>query len=122
MSLSFRKLSIAASCLCIALAAGWLLFPQFILGLWQIGGGKAAVFTAHRSAALFLGFGAMLWLARDAEKSPARDAMAAGFSVGCAALAVLGTLEFAAGNAGAGIWLAVIVEAALSVSFFRFCR
>jgi threonine/homoserine efflux transporter RhtA len=102
----------------MALTGIWLLVPQLFLSLWQIGSDGGALIVARRSGALFLGFGLMFWLARDAEKSPTRDALAAGFSISSAALAALGVFEFATGNAGAGIWLAVIVEIALSVGFY----
>jgi hypothetical protein len=53
-----------------------------------------------RGAALFLGFVVMLWLARNAEKSPTRRAMAVGV-----------------GHAGIGMLAAATVEALLALSF-----
>ena len=77
-----------------------------------------ALLVARRGGALFLGLGVMLWLARDAQSSPAREAMAVGFAASCAVLAALGICEFAAGHAGVGIWLAIAVEVPLAAGFF----
>jgi len=117
MSLSFRIVALAASGICLALALLWMLFPQFILWLWRIDSPEPAVLLARRSAALFLGVGAMLFLARNAESSPTRHAIAVGFSITCIMLAALGVYEFAAAHAGVGIWLAVVVELALAIVF-----
>jgi hypothetical protein len=117
MRLTFRRAAIAGSGICFALAALWIGSPQFILWLWQVGGSESTFLMARRGAALLLGIGVVLWLARDTESSPARHAIAVGFSVSCAALAALGTYEFAAGHAGLGVFSAVIVEAALALAF-----
>jgi hypothetical protein len=117
MTPTFRGAAIAASSLCLALAALWMGAPQFILWVWQIDGSQATLVMARRGAALFLGLAVMLWLARDAESSPTRSALAIGFSVCCAALAALGIYDFMAGHAGLGIWMAVVVESALALTF-----
>jgi len=119
MSFSFRTVAIAASVICFALALIWMLFPQLLLWIWQIDGPEPALLVARRGGALFLGFGAMLLLARDAGPSPARSAIAGGLALGCAALAVLSVYELAAGHAGIGIALAIIVEVALALAFAR---
>ena len=119
MPLSFRTVSIAAGAFFFVLAGSWLLVPQFFLWVFQVDSPEAALFVARRGAALFLGSGAMLLLARDAEPSIARDAMAAGLAISCAALAFLGVFEFVSKHAGVGIWLAIIGEIALAMAFWR---
>jgi hypothetical protein len=109
MTLSFRQAAIAGSGICFALAAVWMGAPQFILWVWQINGSDSTFLMARRGAALFLGLVVMLWLARNAENSPTRHAIAVGFSVSCAALAVLGMYDFVAGHAGIGILAAVTI-------------
>jgi hypothetical protein len=116
--LCFRDLAMIASGICILLSVVWMAAPQLLLSMWQVDNAPPALLVARRSGALFLGLGSMLWLARNAEVSSARNAIAAGLSVSCATLAILGALEFAAGHAGAGIWLAIIVEVALAVGFY----
>jgi hypothetical protein len=117
MTLSFRQAAFAGSSICFALAAVWMGAPQFILWVWQINGSDPTLLMARRGAALFLGLAVMLWQARNAERSPTRHAIAVGFSVSCAALALLGTCDVAAGHAGLGILVAVAVEAMLAVTF-----
>jgi len=119
MTLSFRAVAITASTICFALALIWILFPQLLLWIWQIDGPEPALLVARRGGALFLGLGAMLLLARDAGPSPARSAIASGLALGCATLAALGAYELAAGHAGLGIVLAIIVEIALALAFAR---
>jgi hypothetical protein len=118
MRLSFRYLAIIASGICLALAVIWIFTPQFLLWIWHVDAAGSALLMARRGGALFLGIGAMLWRARDVGNSPARDAMATGFSICCAALAVLGIYEFASRHAGLSIWLAIVVEAVLGASFY----
>ncbi len=57
--------------ICLALAFIWLRVPQFLLWIWRIDGPGPALLVARRGGALFLGVGAMLFLARDAETPPA---------------------------------------------------
>ena len=116
---SFRLLARVGGGVCLALGAAWLLAPQGILWSWRLDAGGAALPLSRRSAALFLGVGVTLLLARDAEPSKAREAIVVGFSTMCAALAALGVYEFVAGHAGPGILAAVVVEAALAAAFAR---
>ena len=118
MNLSFRAVALAASGICLALALFWLVFPQILLWIWQVDSPEPALLVARRGGALFLGVGAMLFLARDAESSSVRRAIATGLSISCATLAALGLYEFAAGHAGVGIFLAIVVELALATAFF----
>ncbi|MGA2636283.1 hypothetical protein [Methylocella sp.] len=118
MNLSFCIVAFAASGVCLTLALLWLVFPQFLLWIWRVDSPEPALLVARRGGALFLGVGAMLFLARDAESSPARRAIATGLSISCATLAALGLYEFAAGHAGVGIFLAIVVELALATAFF----
>jgi hypothetical protein len=117
MKLSFREAAIAGSSICFALAAIWIGAPQFILWIWQIDGSEPALLMARRGGALFAGLAIILLLTRDAERSPARSAMATGFSVSCAILAALSVYEFTAAHAGVGILAAAAVEAVLALVF-----
>ena len=105
--------------ICVLLAVTWLLASQFILRLWEIGDPEPALVVARRGGALFLGLAAMLFLARDAENSPARRAISVGLCVACATLAALGLGEWGAGHAGIGIGPAIVAEILLAVSFAK---
>ena len=122
MSLNFRTIAIAASVICFVLAGTWLLAPSLLLEMWGIQYSYSVGLIARRAAALFLGFGVMFVLARDAQPSHTRTALTVGLSVACLALAALGVFEFATGHAGPGILSAVIVEFALATLFLRSTR
>jgi len=117
VKLSFRQAAIAGSSICFALAALWMGAPQFILWIWQVNGSDSTLMIARRGAALFLGLAVILWLTRNAETSPARYAIAVGFSASCATLAALGTYEYVAAHAGSGLLIAIAVESLLAWTF-----
>lgn len=122
MKLSFRIAALGVSLLCFALAAIWVFAPDLFFTSWRVEASPAAYFSARRGAALYLGFGVLAFLARDVEPSPARNAIALAFGTWLGALAALGIVEFAVGDAGAGIWSAIVVEIVLSVVFFMLGR
>ena len=117
MRLSFRSVSTVAAAVCFALAVVWMLAPQVLLQVWTVSFSGAVGLVARRGAALFLGIGVALFRCRNAEASTARNALASGVVVSCAALAALGVIELAVGHAGAGILLAVVVEVSLAAAF-----
>ena len=80
----FRVVALTAGVIFLALACLWMFVPQLILCTWQIDSSEPALLVARRSAALFLGIGALLLLARNAEASPARRAIATGVAITCA--------------------------------------
>jgi hypothetical protein len=122
MTFTFRSLAIAAAVTCFALAGTWLFAPSVVLDLWAVQYSYPVGLVGRRAAALFLGIGVMLYLARDAQPSQSRNALAIGLSTSWAALAALGVFEFTTGHAGVGIWSAVVVEVALAVAFISATR
>lgn len=118
MKLSFRNLAIVTAFICLGLALGWLFAPDAVLSSWGVGFSYSAGMVGRRGGALFAGLGVMFFIARNAEPSPARAAMVAGFMTACLGLAVLGLLEFATGHAGVGILPPVVAEIALIAAFW----
>jgi hypothetical protein len=121
MTFSFRTLALAASSIFFALALIWLSVPQFILWVLQVDSPEPALLVARRDGALFLGVAAVLYLARNAENSPTRRAIAIGLSVACGALAALSLYELVAQHAGMAVGLAFLVEMALASGFASVC-
>lgn len=117
MPFTFRSLAILAATICFGLAAVWLLAPKLLLDIWEVEYSYSVGLVARRAAALFLGIGAMLVLARNSAPSQSRMALTAGFSIACLTLAALGIFELLSGHAGVGILSAVVVEVALAASF-----
>jgi hypothetical protein len=117
--MSFKSTALITSVICFCLAGIWTFGSAILLTLWGVDSAASAELVGRRGAALFLGLGVMLLLARDAEPSQARTSLAVGMIVACTALALLGVLECAIGNAGFGILSAVIVELMIALAFFR---
>lgn len=120
MKPSFRNLAILCALVCFVLSFIWLFAPQFLLSLWSVELSSPSDFIARRSAALFAGLAITFYLVRNAEPSPARSAIATGFSVACFFLAALGIFELATGHAGIGILSAIVTEIILGCCLWHF--
>lgn len=115
--LSFHTDATIATIVCFSLTMVWLFAPKFLLSIWGIAYSHPVGLVSRRGAALFLCIGIMLFLARNAEPSPTRNAITIGFIVGCLALACLGIFELVKKRAHIGILTAVIVEVVLAIAF-----
>jgi hypothetical protein len=115
----FKRLALATTGVCLALVAVWLVAPRALLAFWGVpsAAGPLADLMGRRTAALFAGLGLMLFLARNAEASGARTALARSFALACVGLAFSGVYELWAGHASVGILGASLVEAALALGF-----
>jgi len=122
MQLNFRNFALVASAVCFGLSLVLLLAPQVLLNLWGVAFSESVAVICRRASMLFLGFGVMFFLSRDAAFSVARQALLVGFGVACTALAVLGLVELNAGHVGPGIWLAAAVELVLAGACFAVWR
>ena len=117
--MSFKTTALITSVICFCLAGIWAFGSAIILTLWGVDYAASAEFVGRRGAALFLGVGVMLLLARNAEPSQARTSLTVGMIAACTSLAMLGVMECALGNAGFGILSAVIVELMIALAFLR---
>lgn len=115
MQLHFRGVALVCASICISLAVAWLFAPQMLLGFGDIVYSYPAGLVGRRGAALFLGLGIMFILARNAEPSPVRAALAYGFSVACLGLGALGLYEYFTGHVNAAIFFAILVEFVLAI-------
>ncbi len=122
MAVDFRTLSILSAALAVALFLLLLFIPGLVFWLFQIPASESAAFISRRAAVLFLGFGILMWLVRNAENSLVRRAICIGWGTTMAALAILGILEFLRGFVGVGIFFAVFIETFLGVSYLRLAR
>jgi len=120
--LDFRTLSILSTALAAALFLTLLFMPELVFWLFQIPDSESAAFLSRRAAVLFLGYGVLMWLVRNAENSSVRRAICMGWGTAMTALAVLGTIEFIRGFVGPGIFSAVAIETFVGVSYLRLAR
>lgn len=117
MKLDFRSLAIMTGILFISLGLMWMFAPDRVLSSWGVEFSSQVGLVSRRAAALYAGIGVMFFLARNAQPSPSRSALAVGLIVACSILATLGVFELAAGHATRGILTAVFIEAALVLAF-----
>lgn len=115
--MTFRHLAILTSVLLFGLAAVWMFAPELMLTQWGVQYSDGAGLVSRRAAAFYAGIALMLLLARNAELSKARFALATGISLTCLILATLGILEWQSGSATAQVLVAVVLEAVLAVAF-----
>lgn len=115
--MKFRHIAILASILLFSLAAMWMFASELMLTQWGVAYSSETGLLSRRAAAFYTGIGLMLLLARNAEPSRARAALALGFTMTCFILAILGILEWHNGNANNQILIAVSVETILGLAF-----
>jgi len=111
----FRTLMTVSAILAGTLTVTLSLVPALVFTLFSVTTDPSGDFVARRAAALFLGIAVLSFMSRDLAASAGREAVAAGISVMMLALALLGTLEWLRGYAGAGIFLAVAGETGLGL-------
>jgi hypothetical protein len=110
MMFRFHTLAVITSLICFSLVLAWFFAPTLLTGLLGIPYTYDVGLIGRRAGALFLALGLTFYLARNVEPSPARSAIGVGMAMGCLLLAALGIFEYLSGHAGAGVWLAVVVE------------
>ncbi|MBP2858122.1 hypothetical protein J8657_10970 [Dickeya oryzae] len=115
--MKFSRLAILASVLFFILATVWMFFPEKLLTLWGIEITPGTDVLGRRSAAFFAGTSLMCFLARNAEPSPTRYALAAGISTISFVLAVSGIVEWCEGHVNGQILFAVFIELLLGTTF-----
>lgn len=119
MYISYHHISTISAILSITLCAALLLFPDLIYWVFGIDGDDTSDFISRRAAMLFSALAIIAFFSRAEAHSKMRQIVCASFCVFLAALSVLGAFEFIRGFAGPGIWLAIIVELALALGYFR---
>ncbi|WP_024695276.1 hypothetical protein [Pseudomonas syringae] len=115
--MKFRHLATVSAVLFWALALIWMFAPAQMLANWGVGFSNETGLVSRRAAALYMGFGVMFFLARNAAPSVIRSALVSGFVTACLILAALGVFEWTSGHASSGILAAVLVEVLLSLAF-----
>ena len=115
--MKFSRLAVLASVLFFILAKVWMFFPEQLLTLWGIENTPGTDVLGRRSAAFFAGTGVMCVLARNAEPTPTRYALAAGISTISFMLAVSGMFEWCEGHVNGQILFAVSIELLLGTAF-----
>jgi hypothetical protein len=112
-----KALFVTTTCLTVLLGVAWLFFPAAMLSGWGIAADAPTVYMARRYGGLFWGYAVLLWLSRAVAPSPARTAILAGGTVVNVVMTLVSLLGALSGVCTPSIWLAVAIEAVLSVAF-----
>ena len=117
--MSFKPLSTAVAFIALMLCVVLISAPQIIYWLFGLDGNDLGNFLANRAGVLCSGFAGLCYLARNTANREVKRLVSASVGTTMGVMAVLGCYEFAVGNAGAGIFLAVAVEIVIAVLFAR---
>ncbi len=117
--MNFRTVAIITAIVGFALGAAYIFFGNLVVARWHIEPTDGILLLARRIGALYLGLAVMYILARSAPVSIARTALSAGTAVALSLLALLGIFEFAAGRAGAGIFVSAGLELLIAIAYVR---
>lgn len=115
----FRTISILTALICFVLFALLLLSPASYVGTYGIAIDAGSMFMVRRASPTFLGFAVLLWLARDAESTPFRNAICWGIAAAFAGVAVTGIFEYVRGVANGVILIAATGEFVIAALFVR---
>ena len=99
MKFTFRNIAIINALVLFVVAILWMFAPNIFLSLWGVEYSYDLGMLSRRGAAAYAGVSVMLFYAKNAEPSPVRSALVAGFVVACFILAALGVMEFVTGPA-----------------------
>lgn len=119
---SFRVLCILSAILCFLLFCALAFFPSLIYAIFGMEGSVGADIISRRAAMLFAGISVILWQLRHLADGVAKAGLASGMVVAMAGLASVGLFEYARGQVGPGIFLAIVTEAVLLFLFLQHAR
>lgn len=117
MTLSFRGVAIAGCLLCIAGALLWTALPQLAGHFWETDLAHGTALVARRYAAALFALATILYAARNAEPSVARQAISLGFAVGGVIMSVMSISDWLTAEVGLAMLLAVAMQTALTSCF-----
>jgi hypothetical protein len=115
--MSVRLIFTIAAALTFALGTAWLLAPASMLQQWNMTADPEIVYMSRRYGGLFFGYSVILWFARLAAASPARDAIVAGAFVVTTVMTVVSLAGVLAGLTGPMVWSTVVIEGLLAAAF-----
>ncbi len=118
--LSFRSLSILSSGFALATFIILLAYPSLIYLMFGIEGGASADVMSRRAGVLFLSVGVILWRLRNLDEGSSGAGLAFGMLVFMTGFVILGLVEFALGNVGPGILVAVVTEGIIGGMYLKY--
>lgn len=120
--MSFRLAAVITSAVCLVLFLLLLISPAIYVGTYGVSADASELFMVRRASPMFAGLAVMLWLGRNAESSPLREALCYGLVVTFAGIGVTGIAAYLGGHASAIILLAAAGEFVLAGLFVAASR
>lgn len=117
----FQVASVLTAALYAYLFVSLLLAPASMLQDLGVEGSASLDFLARRVSALMLAFAALLFLARNASRSPVRAAISFSVGLNMAGFAVSSLSALLSGRADPSVWVVFVIEGVVAVAFFAFC-
>jgi len=114
----YKVITCFTAILCCYLFFLLSLSPQSFLLDLGIEGNDAAYFISRRAGMLMLGISVLLFFARNAVHSQARQAITLSISITMFGLIIAGSYEFLRGYVNSAIFGPIIIESILALSFF----
>lgn len=116
---SYRVIATVCAVLFAALAVTLVATPALIFWLFSLGASDSADFLSRRAAMLFIALSLALFWTKDHPVSETRTALAMAIALSMVCLAGLGVFEWAQGNAGPGISLAIVTEVLVAIALMK---
>lgn len=120
--MDFRLLSGITALIAALLSVALMGIPELLFYLFNIEASDATYFMGRRASILFLGLALVSWQIRNISDNAAQLGVSLSFMVIMFGLAILGSIEFTLGNAGVGIFLAIITELTLGLFYLKIWR
>lgn len=120
--MDFRLLSGITALIAALLSVALMGIPEVLFYLFNIEASDATYFMGRRASILFLGLALVSWQIRNISDNTAQLGVSLSFMVIMFGLAILGSIEFTLGNAGVGIFLAIITELTLGLFYLKIWR
>lgn len=117
--MSFKLLSMCTAIVALLLCLLLLVYPDVLLFLFGIKSDSAGYFIGRRAAMLFLGLSVLTWCSRNLSHSEARQAICLSIVASMVGLAGLGGVEYFRGEAGSGIFLAIVTEMTFAILYLK---
>lgn len=121
-SVTYRTLSTLSTVLFAALSGVLVACPEVVYWLFGLEAHELGDFLAKRAGMLFAGFSLLCFQSRSSETAEVQRLVSASIGLAMGTMAILGIFEWARGSAGAGIWVAIVVECMVSALYFRIWR
>lgn len=102
-----------------ALSLALIFAPGVVLELFELGASQGSEVVARRAGVIFGGLAFLMLTIATHPPSPTRRSIVLAIEFLLIGLAILGAIEFARGQIGPGVWLAITTETLVALLLWR---